>query len=131
MKVLSIRQPWAWLVVHADEYLDPKRIENRSRRTSVRGDVLIHAGKTFDQDGYESVIARRPDLADIMPAPDDFERGGIVGMVRIVDCVDQSDSFWFVGDYGYVMERPISLPFTPMRGMLGFFNAPADFKVPA
>ena len=39
MPALSIRQPWAWAILHAG-----KDIENRSWRTAFRGEVLIHAG---------------------------------------------------------------------------------------
>lgn len=122
MKALSIQQPWAWLIVNADRYPDPKRIENRTWSTKFRGDVLIHAGKTFDLQGYLSVIRERPDLRDIIGDGRALERGGIVGQVTIVGCVQESESPWFVGDYGFVMERPIALPFTPVRGMLGFFT---------
>ena len=36
MKVIVVRQPWAWLIVHG--YKD---IENRSWRTRYRGTLLI------------------------------------------------------------------------------------------
>ena len=38
MKALSIRQPWAWLILHGG-----KDIENRTWATKLRGRVLIHA----------------------------------------------------------------------------------------
>ena len=40
MKALSIRQPWAWLIVHGR-----KDIENRSWRTKFRGRFLVHAAQ--------------------------------------------------------------------------------------
>jgi hypothetical protein len=40
MKALSLRQPWAHMVVHG-----PKHIENRRWNTSFRGEFLIHAAK--------------------------------------------------------------------------------------
>ena len=40
MKVLTIKQPWATLIMQKD-----KRFEFRSWRTKYRGDLLIHAGK--------------------------------------------------------------------------------------
>ena len=43
MKAISIRQPWAWLIVHG--YKD---VENRTWATKHRGPILIHAGKTLD-----------------------------------------------------------------------------------
>jgi hypothetical protein len=39
MKALTVCQPWAWAIIHA-----PKRIENRTWRTSHRGPLAVHAG---------------------------------------------------------------------------------------
>jgi hypothetical protein len=39
---LSIRQPWAWLIVNGF-----KDLENRSWSTAFRGPVWIHAGKAW------------------------------------------------------------------------------------
>lgn len=119
---LSVQQPWAWLLVHADEYPDPKRIENRTWWTKFRGRLLIHASKTFDKKGYEWVISHRPDLKDVMPAPKDFELGGIVGEVHVTDCVDYSDSFWYMGNIGFVMDHPKPLPFRRLLGALKIFK---------
>ncbi len=41
MKALTVRQPWASLIVHG-----PKWIETRTRRTNVRGRIGIIAGKS-------------------------------------------------------------------------------------
>lgn len=128
-QAISLQQPWAWLVVHADEYPDPKRIENRTWPTAVRGRVKIHASKTFDLDGYRSVIARRPDLANLLPQPNEFELGGIVGEVTIVDCVSQSDDEWFVGTYGFVLADPKPLPFFQIPGKLRFFEVPGASRI--
>src|SRR5690606_36026391 len=46
--VLSIRQPWAWLICNGG-----KDIENRNWRTLYRGHVFIHAGKGMTRDEYE------------------------------------------------------------------------------
>jgi hypothetical protein len=113
--VLSVRQPWAWLLVHG--YKD---IENRRWFTTFRGRCLIHAGKTFDRTGYEQV---RNDFKHIkLPKPDAFERGGIVGWVEIIDCVTRSQSEWFAGPFGFVIGRAGTLPFFPIQGRLKFFE---------
>lgn len=116
MKAISIRQPWAWLIVHG--YKD---VENRTRRTSIRGPVLIHASQTPD-----------PLLNDILEVmagfgvtDPDLQYGGIVGRATIVDCVTESDSEWFEGPVGYVLDDPQPLPFWPCPGQLGFFEVPA------
>lgn len=43
MKVLSIRQPWASLIVKGC-----KDVENRTWKTDYRGPIAIHASGTFD-----------------------------------------------------------------------------------
>jgi hypothetical protein len=42
MRALTIRQPWAWLIVHGH-----KDLENRTWCTSYRGPLLIHAAGTM------------------------------------------------------------------------------------
>lgn len=129
MKIISVRQPWAWGIIHAG-----KDIENRSWPTKVRGRVLIHASKGVTRAEYEDCISichrislRKPFPKGLtIPAFEDLERGGIVGSVEIVDCVTESASPWFFGIHGFVLRDPRPLPFIPLRGRLGFWNAPAD-----
>lgn len=56
--------------------------------------------------------------------PDEFELGGIVGSVRLEDCVRKSRSKWFEGPVGFVLAKPRRLPFTPLKGKLGIFDPP-------
>lgn len=128
---LSIRQPWAWLIVNGF-----KDVENRSWTTRFRGAVLIHAGQKIERE-YLDVgdwpwrALPRPYLTDLplIDAPSHFEAGGIVGEAEIVDCVTTSSSPWFYGPYGFVLRNARPLPFRPCRGRLGFF--PPDFTPPA
>jgi len=126
---LSIRQPWAWLIVRPDlsdeQRIDAYRngrikdIENRDWRTNRRGWFFVHAAQKFDDVGYRYAAAHYPDID--VPAPSDFERGGIVGQVNLVDVVEESASRWFVGRYGFVLRGARPLPLTPCRGKLNFF----------
>ncbi len=131
MKALSIRQPWAWLVAHGH-----KDVENRTWSTGTRGTFLIHASKGMTQTEYEDVcafLARDPRLQHlnaILPAPDDLEKGGIVGRAEISDCVKQSTSPWFMGEFGFMVRNATPLPFRPFRGALQFFDVP-DVDAPA
>ncbi|HCD33310.1 MAG TPA: hypothetical protein DER01_12950 [Phycisphaerales bacterium] len=125
MLCLSIRQPWAWLILNVG-----KDIENRSWPTNVRGRILIHASKGCTRAEYWDAV----DYANIavdekyrgrgiaVPALKEIERGGIVGSVEIVDCVNQSESKWFMGDFGFVLRDPQILLFDPCGGRLGFFK---------
>lgn len=118
MKALSIRQPWAWLIVNGY-----KTVENRPRSTEYRGQILLHASKTLDKDGYEYCSS----ILNI-PTVDMFSRmsGGFVGLANIVDCVTSSQSPWFTGPVGWVMSDPQSIDFIPYRGQLGLFTVPDD-----
>jgi hypothetical protein len=127
MKALSIRQPWAWLILNAG-----KDVENRSWYTEFRGPVLLHASKGMTLNEYEDA---RNTLELIIPShhlpmKHELERGGIVGECEIVDCVDRSDSPWFFGEWGFVLKNVKPLPFQPCKGQLGFFDVCGECKQP-
>ena len=123
MIALSIRQPWAHLIIHAG-----KDIENRSWHTNFRGRVLVHAGKAMTRDEYEvayDFVMTSVDCKILMPSIEWLkasQQGGVVGSVEIVDCVASSDSRWFMGRYGFVLRDPKPLPLHPCKGQLGFFQ---------
>lgn len=120
MIALSIRQPWAWLILHAG-----KDIENRTWPTRYRGHVLIHAAKGMTRAEYEDAedpLWSRGGPTIELPPFADLQRGGIVGRARIVGCVTASDSSWFCGPFGFVLTAVEPLPFHPCRGALGFFD---------
>ena len=116
---LSIQQPWAWLIVNRH-----KKIENRSWRTDFRGPVSIHAGQKIDtyassalRFGQHPVTGR-----ELGFKRNTFERGGIVGVAEIVDCVTESDDPFFVGKYGFVIANARPIEFIPCKGALSFFK---------
>lgn len=115
IKALSIRQPWAWLIVEGH-----KDVENRTWATSFRGRFFVHASKTFDDAAYLALCRERSELR--LPAKSQFHLGGIVGAASLVDCVVHHDSVWFTGPYGFVLVDPERLEFVPGRGALKFFT---------
>ena len=121
-RVLTIRQPWAWAVVHGG-----KDVENRSWPTQHRGALLVHAGSAFEPDGYEVVkeLATRPP-----PPAQDLVRGAIIGVVDVVDCVRDSDSAWAVaGQWHWCLRDPRPLdPTVPCPGCLGLWRPPAGIS---
>lgn len=124
VKVISVRQPWAWLIVNGW-----KNIENRTWPTNFRGRIMIHASKGMTREEYNAcylfVCGFAPDLAvSKMPSFDDMKQmcGGIVGETTIIACVTHHSSEWFCGPYGYVLVDSKPLPFEPMRGQLGIFD---------
>ncbi|WP_165228423.1 ASCH domain-containing protein [Aquisphaera insulae] len=116
MKTLSVRQPWAWLIAHGF-----KPVENRTWDTKVRGPILIHAGKSFDREGYEWIRYTFPEID--LPHPAQFERGGIVGVADLYAVATVSTSPWFCGPVGFCFRDAKPLPFVPTPGRLGFFEA--------
>lgn len=121
MKTLSIRQPWAWLILHAG-----KDVENRDWPTKVRGPILIHAAKGMTRAEYLFAACDYEDIKKpedpALPSFEQLERGGIVGQVEITGVCAESASPWFCGKLGFLLANPKPLPFRPYRGMLGFFE---------
>ncbi len=117
MKALSIRQPWAWLIVHG-----PKRIENRGWPTAFRGTFLIHAAKGMTNREYLEAAQMAKDLGVTVPPMDELPRGGIVGKATLSSCGVISEDPWFSGPYGFRLDNVEPLPFREYRGELGFFE---------
>jgi len=116
MKALTLYQPWASLIRDRR-----KPIETRSWYTKYRGELAIHAGKTVDKDacirfGYD---------------PSTIERGVILCVVDLVDCIQFTASFrppddygdYSVGRYGFILEnvRPLPEPIS-VKGGMGLWN---------
>ena len=72
MKVLTIREPWASLIVNGY-----KEYEFRSWKTNYRGKLLIHTSSIMDKD----MLGRFSDYNL------DYITGAIIGEVDIVDCI--------------------------------------------
>ena len=124
MKVLTIKQPWATLIVEGY-----KRFEFRSWKTNYRGDILIHAGKWIDKEAMERLKKYLPDEIPI---------GKIIGKATLTDCVPMSKDFAdmlskennyiytthsFSRNYGFKLENVEKLD-NPIeiRGQLGLWN---------
>lgn len=125
MKALSIKQPWAHLIVHGG-----KDVENRTWATKHRGRFLVHASQGMTRAEHSAVVRYCADRG--LPAPAAYEllqRGGIVGSVSLVDCQRASPSAWFMGDVAFVLADPQPVPFVPCKGRLGFFDVPQDVLV--
>ncbi len=120
MMALSIRQPWAWLILFGG-----KDFENRDWATKYRGRFLVHAAKGMEPFEYNHARDFLMDRIPVtLPRPEDLPRGGIVGMADLTDCVTASKSPYFFGKFGFKLENVKPLPFIPWRGMPGFFDVP-------
>lgn len=118
---LSVRQPWAWLIVNGW-----KAIENRGWKTHRRGRILIHAASGMTLGEYQAcylfVAGFSPSLAGAIPSYASLQRGGIVGEAVLLDCVTAHKSEWFCGPYGFVLDEARPLQFHVCKGKQGFFT---------
>jgi hypothetical protein len=113
MLALSVRQPYAWLLVHGI-----KDIENRTWATRYRGPLLIHA--SLYQPSEDEIRSIEREFGMLLPHV--YDRGGIVGQVTLVECARASDSRWFEGPVGWRITNASALPFRACRGALYLFE---------
>jgi uncharacterized protein (UPF0264 family) len=127
---LSLKQPWAALLVHGR-----KTIEVRRWSTARRGRVLIHAARVPDQ-RPEAWVHVTPDIEATARLG-----GGIIGEARLVGCntyrslqrfvrdqrnhLNRPEWFQSSGLYGFVFTDARPLPFRRLRGSLYFFRVEA------
>jgi len=138
MYALSVRQPWPCMMEAFG-----KDVENRSRRTNIRGRILIHASRyqprAADKAALEVVLLRAVRAGALSLATlerfsenatvtlPDMWTGGFVGSVEIVDCVRDHKSPWYIkGSWAYVLReyRPLKKGFVPASGRQGFWKVP-------
>ncbi|MEM1376104.1 MAG: hypothetical protein AAGG69_01830 [Pseudomonadota bacterium] len=119
---LSVRQPWAWAIIHGG-----KVIENRSVGAIKSGNmdcrtICIHAASHMKRDEYEWGYWRLQKHGVACPRPDELIYGAIIGAVDVVDIITESDSEWFGGQAGLVLENPAPIEPIPAKGELGYFR---------
>lgn len=119
---LSIRQPWAWAIVHGG-----KDVENRTTFAVTKGGftprpVAIHAARGMTRAEYEDAAEFMARLGVTCPPPAELVRGAIVGTATVTAVVKQSASPWFMGPRGLLLadQTALSVPI-PATGALGYF----------
>ena len=125
-KVLTVRQPYASLLVGG-----VKDVENRSRRISYRGTVLIHAGArmhdvvSFLRKRHEFTVEEIAVMTQANEVEENDLFGCIVGSVEIVDCVQDSTSPWAErGQWHWVCRnaKVFDHPVRDVKGRLGLWD---------
>lgn len=125
MKVLSVKQPWAALLVNGI-----KDIENRTRRTTFRGRILIHASKAqrlgfiadfLTEEQAKAVCEAKIEDSDFRKS---LVRGMIIGSIEIYDCVKNDSSIWAEKNvWNWKVRKPILFKKPiPAKGKLGLWN---------
>ena len=122
MKCLSVRQPWAWAIIHAG-----KTVENRCWPTSYRGPLLIHAGKGCTRAEYEVAAKEITRIAGLaVPPLEALARGAIIGRATLWDChdLDTDDPWAYEGQGWWFLKDPRACVPMPLRGRLGLWDVP-------
>lgn len=116
MKMLCVRQPWAHLLAKGI-----KDVENRDWERTYRGPLLIHASKARTPDvlaHIEQQVAKGNIARDEV-----LHFGGIVGLVELVDIIDDSESEWAGdGSLHWCVTNARPVPFVKKKGMVGLLN---------
>ena len=76
MKALTIKEPWASLIINGY-----KEYEFRSWKTNYRGKILIHAGMSNEN-------ISKFDIYNL-----EYSKGEIIGEAEIVDCILVTEEF--------------------------------------
>jgi len=120
MKTLSIKQPWAELIIQGK-----KKIEIRKWNTKFRGEFLIHSSGNIDLEAMNKFGF----------AQNELPRGAIIGKVTLKDIKKYKNKEEFKseydkhlagiewGDFGFILENPKRFE-KPIKakGNLGFWN---------
>lgn len=118
IKALSLKQPWAELVLQGR-----KKIEIRKWNTNFRGEFLIHSSKIPDEKAMKQF------------GFNDRPLGFIIGRVTLVDVKEYKTEKEFnadkhlhlatseFGKFGFILENPKRVsPIIPAKGFLNFWN---------
>lgn len=125
-KALSIKQPWANMLINGE-----KSIEIRNWRTPYRGTLLIHTGKTYDPVGKAMFNTSVTPLGCIL---------GRVNLINIKSygldyigfCADHNEhknlSHWYTANlFGWIFINPIRFANPPkVNGRTGIFPVKID-----
>lgn len=126
VRVLTVRQPHAHLLIYGAPNAGLKDVENRSKPTSYRGTLLIQASAKVDKTAYADYIAEGIEL----PPADELVTGAIIGSVQLIGCCRDSSSRWAIPGYCHWQTRAprAADPVIPIKGQLAMFDAPDGWE---
>jgi hypothetical protein len=117
MKVLSLKQPWAELILQGK-----KKIELRNWNTKFRGKFLIHSSKVPDKEAMKKF------------GFGNLDNGFLVGEAELVDVKRYENDKEFEADknlhfaisdfgkYGFILKNIRRIKIRKAKGQLGFWD---------
>lgn len=131
MKALTVRQPWASLIVTG--YKD---VENRTWPTLHRGPLAIHAGVGVAPVAHWEQVDLMVRLGHCPPMTAELQAnlatGMVIGTVEVVDCVQGYESPWANdGAWHWMLDNAhlFQFPFA-YKGAQGLWTLPDDVADP-
>lgn len=133
IKLLTVQQPWAQLIV-----LGQKRLENRPDATDYRGTLYIHSGLYFPQS--EALLCYNEPFKSYVENPFLLEVGKVIGRVTLTGCTpvnmltdeqktDQELAFdnFNPGRYAWSLSDPVMFanPLRMPQGRPGIWEYPS------
>lgn len=127
MKVLTIKQPWAWLIAEGI-----KKVENRTWKTNYRGILAIHAGKSNSD--LSSDLIQRIDSILIgtgiaLPSTNVLksEQGCIIAIANLIAITTNQNDKWAIpGQFHWKLESAKRISPMPAQGKLGLWDYPVS-----
>ncbi len=125
-RVLTVRQPHAYLLIHGSPNAGTKDVENRPKLTRYRGTLLIQASAKVDRTAYAEYVADGIKL----PPAEELVTGAIIGSVQVTGCVRNSRSRWAIpGSWHWLTAQPRPAdPVIPIKGQLSIYPAPRGWE---
>ena len=128
MKVLTIKEPFATLIMNKTKY-----IETRSWKTNYRGELYIHAGIAK----LSNEVKQRKELSKLYNE-EELNYGNIICKCNLVDCIYMTEEFikqekeknynnfisgrYEVGRYAWVLDNIEIIKPIKVKGKLGIWN---------
>lgn len=106
MKAISIKEPWATLILEGK-----KTIETRTRNTHYRGKILLHASKN-PKSRISGMIFAIADLVDCRPMTEADEKYACCKV--------------YPRAHSWILRNVIPIKLVPLKGQLGLFNVNAQ-----
>ncbi|MEM7296019.1 MAG: hypothetical protein AAF330_05245 [Pseudomonadota bacterium] len=116
-----MRQPWAWAILYGGKVIENRSLASiRAGGTDCRR-IAIHAAAGMTEEEYRWGVWRLQQHGVRAPRPEELPRRAIIGTVDVVDIISASESAWFGGDHGLLLEHPIPCAPVPASGALEYF----------
>ena len=118
MYAITLHAQWARAIIHG-----PKRIENRTWLPKIRFPrwILIHAGKQGETGSLKELWPDEPEEEPI--------KGAIIGAAFFSEVLLNSSSPWFLGPYGWKIEKVLQLEEPiPRLGQLALWRPGLDIQ---